>query len=706
MAGKHMSFAEYKENWEKHPDKMKNNMDALKGYAEGLQKSVKHLKKRNKNAAKELNEYCEAAKRVTRPASEIKTKEEQQQWEKDQEKLEGLGKFAKENRVDLNLAQIAADEEEEAEALGDDDDGVDKMPQEPEQRKEYEGFQDFLRMLIDALCDALGHNYPELEYEQRQRKQMEREKRKHERELLKAEMQKEKERKESEKIYEEAKKELEDEEAKKTGSSNNDTPKDPKKTEDKNLSAEAFMEEEQKKAQQIQDPILREQYKKSINELNPKELGEKFNTVEKQMRDIVNEAEQSHQKNLNDLKNPKDLRMNATTDAQQKQNTSNTSLDRFLNDASKNGWNTSKNGERDFLEAVYKTPGLANVAHEIRSRKLQADYPAADKLRIADQAQTVVKDSKLNSKDKDLVFNSAAVVKDDSVKALTDNNKVNVQKNPEQTQEFLAQAKKNGWDPNGADDDFLTQFFQTKGLEKISERIAANPLSKENPSADKQLYALIATTGVKNGAVTSTEENKKAFEDANKRYSEAANKEKEIKKEKKEPEPVKEEKKPEQVELAALDQAPYIAQIQELNNSKDGKDHAEELRHCAASILAIDSIKKAAEKANIQEMPGVSQKMFEQQVSDLLQDKKFDDMMKKYGDLSQPEKARNFQKTIEQSSGKNLYGEYLQNGKKRRDIEHKNEERRMTYTKKKEQKLENEPLQLDNKKHRMTMGSK
>ena len=105
-------------------------------------------------------------------------------------------------------------------------------------------------------------------------------------------------------------------------------------------------------------------------------------------------------------------------------------------------------------------------------------------------------------------------------------------------------------------------------------------------------------------------------------------------------------------------------------------------------------------------MPGVSQKMFEQQVSDLLQDKKFDDMMKKYGDLSQPEKARNFQKTIEQSSGKNLYGEYLQNGKKRRDIEHKNEERRMTYTKKKEQKLENEPLQLDNKKHRMTMGSK
>ena len=65
-------------------------------------------------------------------------------------------------------------------------------------------------------------------------------------------------------------------------------------------------------------------------------------------------------------------------------------LGMFLDKAEKNGWDVSKNGDREFLETVFKTPGMERVAAGIRTKRLQDELPAADKLIFTGQAESVV----------------------------------------------------------------------------------------------------------------------------------------------------------------------------------------------------------------------------------------------------------------------------------------------------------------------------
>lgn len=485
---KHMTFEEYKKEWAKDPAGMQKKINETKKSAEGLMKSVKQLKRQGKKKlADELEAYCEASLNVSKPPIEFLSQKEQKAWEKDQEKLAGLGQFTKENRVDLKLAMIAADEEDEYQ---EDKDDVDQKPPEEEQRREYEGFQDFLRMLIEAICDAFKCNYPELEYERRQKHQIDRERRKHERELLKAEMQKEKELQEKEAEYEKNKNHSEG------NTGNDDTPKDPNKEEDKH---EAYLNEKEKewKNMGMKEPFDREKFKKNLKEYE-KDLEQKTKEVE--------EAEKKHQDALEKAEN-----LHMDEKISKPKEVDNQTLNSFLDKASKNGWNTSPNGDRDFLETVFKTPGLENMISKIQQHKLHPTMPAADKLAYAQEMQAAVRNDNYSPQMKNEVSKIAEKQKINSLSSLeVQYNNSEHTKTSQQTKEFLDKAQKNGWNADSVDKEFLTRFYQLPGLDAVTKLIETKPLSKDNPDADKEKFAFVAKTAIQQDAVKSN--NKEADE--------------------------------------------------------------------------------------------------------------------------------------------------------------------------------------------------
>ena len=198
MAGKHISLEEYKKQWEKDPEAGKKKNESLQSQAKNLGKLSKQLKKRgNADLAKKLDSYGDAVKRVACPPENFKSKKDQEKWEKDQDHLDGLGQFILDNQADLSFAAKMA-EEEELDGAEDEmgNSGPQQIQTEPD--PEYQGFQDLLRMLIDALCEVFGHNYPELDAEKKREKKKEKAQQHHEQEVYKEEFEKAKERKKAE----------------------------------------------------------------------------------------------------------------------------------------------------------------------------------------------------------------------------------------------------------------------------------------------------------------------------------------------------------------------------------------------------------------------------------------------------------------------------------------------------------------------------
>lgn len=191
MPNKHLSFAEYTEKWDKDPDTMKQKTEKAAKYAEELLRCKPHLIKNNrKDLAAELEKYCSAVIETSRPPEAFKTSDSKREWEKKQDSLEELGSFYNKNRAVLDTAlKISELKIDESEYL--DEFKPNSQPKQPE----YEGgFRDLFRMLIDALCDAFDHHYPEIEYRNKARQQMKHDKNKIERSIFQKETEKERNR--------------------------------------------------------------------------------------------------------------------------------------------------------------------------------------------------------------------------------------------------------------------------------------------------------------------------------------------------------------------------------------------------------------------------------------------------------------------------------------------------------------------------------
>ncbi len=191
MPNKHLSFAEYTEKWDKDPDTMKQKTEKAAKYAEELLRCKPHLIKNNrKDLAAELEKYCSAVIETSRSPEAFKTPDSKQEWEKKQDSLEELGSFYNKNRAVLDTAlKISELKIDESEYL--DEFKPNSQPKQPE----YEGgFRDLFRMLIDALCDAFDHHYPEIEYRNKARQQMKHDKNKIERSIFQKETEKERNR--------------------------------------------------------------------------------------------------------------------------------------------------------------------------------------------------------------------------------------------------------------------------------------------------------------------------------------------------------------------------------------------------------------------------------------------------------------------------------------------------------------------------------
>ena len=191
MPNKHLSFAEYTEKWDKDPDTMKQKTEKAAKYAEELLRCKPHLIKNNrKDLAAELEKYCNAVIETSRSPEAFKTPDSKREWEKKQDSLEELGSFYNKNRAVLDTAlKISELKIDESEYL--DEFKPNSQPKQPE----YEGgFRDLFRMLIDALCDAFDHHYPEIEYRNKARQQMKHDKNKIERSIFQKETEKERNR--------------------------------------------------------------------------------------------------------------------------------------------------------------------------------------------------------------------------------------------------------------------------------------------------------------------------------------------------------------------------------------------------------------------------------------------------------------------------------------------------------------------------------
>lgn len=170
---------------------MKQKTEKAAKYAEELLRCKPHLIKNNrKDLAAELEKYCNAVIETSRPPEAFKTSDSKREWEKKQDSLEELGSFYNKNRAVLDTAlKISELKIDESEYL--DEFKPNSQPKQPE----YEGgFRDLFRMLIDALCDAFDHHYPEIEYRNKARQQMKHDKNKIERSIFQKETEKERNR--------------------------------------------------------------------------------------------------------------------------------------------------------------------------------------------------------------------------------------------------------------------------------------------------------------------------------------------------------------------------------------------------------------------------------------------------------------------------------------------------------------------------------
>lgn len=170
---------------------MKQKTEKAAKYAEELLRCKPHLIKNNrKDLAAELEKYCNAVIETSRSPEAFKTPDSKREWEKKQDSLEELGSFYNKNRAVLDTAlKISELKIDESEYL--DEFKPNSQPKQPE----YEGgFRDLFRMLIDALCDAFDHHYPEIEYRNKARQQMKHDKNKIERSIFQKETEKERNR--------------------------------------------------------------------------------------------------------------------------------------------------------------------------------------------------------------------------------------------------------------------------------------------------------------------------------------------------------------------------------------------------------------------------------------------------------------------------------------------------------------------------------
>ena len=170
---------------------MKQETEKAAKYAEELLRCKPHLIKNNrKDLAAELEKYCSAVIETSRSPEAFKTPDSKREWETKQDSLEELGSFYNKNRAVLDTAlKISELKIDESEYL--DEFKPNSQPKQPE----YEGgFRDLFRMLIDALCDAFDHHYPEIEYRNKARQQMKHDKNKIERSIFQKETEKERNR--------------------------------------------------------------------------------------------------------------------------------------------------------------------------------------------------------------------------------------------------------------------------------------------------------------------------------------------------------------------------------------------------------------------------------------------------------------------------------------------------------------------------------
>lgn len=651
MPGKFKSFAEYKEDWEKRPDAIKKQIEDLDKQAEKFKMIVKQLKRQNKTAlAEETEEYYNTIKKVSRPASEYKTKKEQEEWEANQEKLAGLGQFFKKNRVDLTVAVQAAEEENDWNA---DKKNVEKKPMEDRPHHKYEGFENFLQMLIDALCAAFNHSYPELEYEQRQQREIERERMKHERELRK--------------------KELEKEQAKEQ----NPEP------------AEAEKEKPLKKPQKTEETVKPNQNKKETAEKNSG-IGEK-----KGAETASAQAETPHSA-------PKWEYNRKTKGTRQLFDANPEMLKKFIGKAAENGWNTDKDADYDFLETVFRTPGLESLVGLISYNKLPAIMPSSEKLVYTNIMEAAAQRTDYSPELKNKLLEVSQMQKTKALSTLNNEySKTESQrKTPEEINAFLAKAKANGWEADGADKEFLTTFFQTPGLELMSKEIETKPLQKDNILFMKTKYAMIASNVTKdaNARVVPPFELEKVREFFSNTYKTLnaeltrSNQTAPVQEEKREEikqEPVKQNVNPPVQTLNHLDPNTYIINMRVVNQNYMQTDKcARWLMEDAAALLMIESFKHS-EKNNQGAQP-MPYNEFVAATFQLVEKPDFQDMMKKkYGDLSQPENAKKLLTEMEQTKGQSLYADYLQIGNRNKENQRRYSEVKEGFQKK---QIENEAV--------------
>ena len=147
------SFEEYARCWRDNPKQMEKYTLTLQDFAENaIRETADRLHQEGRRAtARQLMQYGEKLKFVSRHPSEFQSEEAKKQWASDIGALEGFGSFVRRNNLRIQMPSVEDDAEKEQQKIN-----RFAQQQQQNQNKEYRGMVDLVEMLFDAMEKAFS----------------------------------------------------------------------------------------------------------------------------------------------------------------------------------------------------------------------------------------------------------------------------------------------------------------------------------------------------------------------------------------------------------------------------------------------------------------------------------------------------------------------------------------------------------------------